>query len=124
MGKLKKIIKKIDPIGGSTLEAIGVLPKDEAPGAPAQNQTTPAQQAALDAQARATEEANRIAAEQLRYQQELNNMNKNYAADLSNENRAMVETAGTANEAGQLDNPDQKRRRASSGLASTLGINV
>lgn len=123
MGKLKKIIKKIDPIGGKSLEAIGVLPKDQAaPGAAAG--PTPAEQAALDAQARATEEANRIAAEQLRYQQELNNMNKNYAADLSNENRAMVETAGTANEAGQLDNPDQKRRRASSGLASTLGINV
>lgn len=112
MGVIKKVI-------GGIGSAIGLGSGGDSGGADAS-----AVQAAQAAQTQATQEANRIAQEQAQRQTELNNMNKNYAADLSTENRAMVESAGTANDAASLSNPDQKRRRASSGLASSLGINV
>lgn len=87
------------------------------------NVDTMLQMAALVAQQNATAEANRIQQENVAHQKELANINKNMSADLTNDNRALVETAGTANEAGLLDNPDQKRKRDGGGLASTLGIN-
>lgn len=74
------------------------------------------------AQQNASAEANRIAAEQAANAKELNNINKNMAADLTNENRATVEVAGAANDADTVSNPDQKRKRGATGLASTLGI--
>lgn len=119
MGVVKKVVQAVGHV-------VGIGPSGGGSGATG----TPsgADQATVDqaaqAQAAAQEEANRIAAEQAQHQQELNNMNKNYAADLTNENRAMVETAGSANEAATLDNPDRKRRKPTAGLASTLGINV
>lgn len=114
MGVVKKVVGAVGSLVG--------LGGGGGGGASAPDQAVVQQ--ANDAQVKAQEEANRIAAEQAQHQQELNNMNKNYSADLSNENRAMVETAGSANEASTMDNPDQKRRKASSGLASSLGINV
>lgn len=78
---------------------------------------------ALVAQQNASAEANRIAAEQAANAKELTNINKNMSADLTNENRAVVEVAGAANDADTVANPDQKRKRSAEGLASTLGIN-
>lgn len=118
MGIIKKVVK-----GVGSLVGIGGGGETGA-AAPAAQADAPVIQQANEAQVQAQNEANRIAAEQAARQQELNTMNKNYAADLSQENRAMVETAGTANEAASLDNPDQKRRKPVAGLASTLGINV
>lgn len=80
------------------------------------------QQQATEAQNRATEEAKRINDANIAQQQQLQNINKNMSADLKNENRTVVEAGGTAAEAATLDNPDQKRKRAATGLASTLGI--
>lgn len=114
MGIIKKVI-------GGIGSAVGLGGGGDSGGSQAD---AAAIAAANEAQAKATAEANRIAQEQAARQAELNNMNKNYAADLKNENRAMVETAGSANDAAALDNPDQKRRRATTGLASSLGINL
>lgn len=139
MGAIKKITKKV-------VDPLGLFDK---PAAAPDTATSDAQAGALAAQARATEESNRIAADTKRYQDELlavqretanreaaaraeanaaqlrqTNMTTNYGANLTLENRAMVEAGGSAEEAAAVDNPDQKRRRPSGGLASTLGISV
>ena len=80
------------------------------------------QQQATAAQTQATAEAKRINDANIAQQQQLANINKNMSADLKNENRTVVEAGGTAAEVASLDNPDQKRKRAATGLASTLGI--
>lgn len=119
MGVVKKVVQAVGHVVGIGPSGGGGGQTGTASGA---DQATYDQ--AVQAQTAAQQEANRIAAEQAQHQQELNNMNKNYAADLTNENRAMVETAGSANEAATPDNPDQRRRKPPTGLASTLGINV
>lgn len=116
MGKIKKLVSKVNPIAGKLLGGDKPAAQGGGPEAAAIAEASAAQVAAQN-------EANRIAAETARNQQELANMNKNYAADLSTENRAMVEAGGSASDA-SVENPDQRRRRASTGLASTLGINV
>lgn len=80
------------------------------------------QMQAIQAQQAASAEASRIASEQVAQSKELTNINKNMSADLTAENRAVVEVAGAANDAAALGNPDQKRKRTDGGLASTLGI--
>ncbi|BAN92344.1 virion structural protein [Ralstonia phage RSB3] len=118
MGIIKKVV-------GSVAKAIGLGPSESSGQVgTASGADTKVVQQANEAQVKAQEEANRIAAEQAQHQQELNNINKNYAADLTNENRAMVETSGAANESATLMNDDQKKRKPTAGLASTLGINV
>ena len=84
--------------------------------------STMLQMQAIMAQQQASAEASRIATQQVEQQKELVNINKNMSADLTAENRAVVEVAGTANDADTMGNPDQKRKRAAGGLASTLGI--
>jgi hypothetical protein len=80
---------------------------------------------ANQAQAAAMAESNRIAAEQAQHQQELNNINQNFASNLTADNRPVVQSGGSAADAAAtVDNPDQKRRRPTAGLSSTLGINV
>lgn len=78
------------------------------------------------AQQNAAAESNRIAQETQAQAKELatiqQNMTKNLSADLSAENRAVVEVAGAANDADTVGNPDQKRKRTTGGLASSLGI--
>ncbi|CAI3971401.1 virion structural protein [Variovorax phage VAC_51] len=81
------------------------------------------QMIAMVQQQNAQAESQRIAAEGVAQQKELANINKNMSADLTNENRAVVEVAGAANDADTVTNPDQKRKRTAAGLASTLGIN-
>lgn len=81
-----------------------------------------AEMLATQAQQQAQAESNRIQQEQVAQQRELTEINKNMSADLSAENRAVVEVAGAANDADALANPDQKRKRTVGGLASTLGI--
>lgn len=75
-----------------------------------------AEKAAAEAQARAaaSAEAARIAQE---------NMQKNFAADLKQENIGQVVAGGTAD---SLDVGDmlKKKKSTAGGLASTLGINV
>ena len=85
-------------------------------------QETMMQFAAQLAQQNAAAESNRIASEQVAQQKQLTEINKNMSADLTAENRAIVEVAGTANDADTVGNPDQKRKRTTGGLASTLGI--
>lgn len=119
MGKLKKIIKKVDPIGAKV--AGPLLGGDKAPGG--ETASSP-EEGAKAAAALANSEATRIAEETARYQTELSNINKNYGADLTNENRAQVEVGGSAIASANVDNPDQKRRRGATGLASSLGISV
>lgn len=80
------------------------------------------QMQAIQAQQAASAEASRIASEQVAQSKELTNINKNMSADLTAENRAVVEVAGAANDADARGNPDQKRKRTEGGLASTLGI--
>lgn len=75
-----------------------------------------ATKAAADAQARAaaSAEAARIAQE---------NMQRNFAADLKQENVGSVVAGGTADITG-VDDQLKKKKSATSGLASALGINV
>jgi len=72
--------------------------------------------AAADAQARAaaSAEAARIAQE---------NMQRNFAADLKQENVGSVVAGGTADITG-IDAQLKKKKSAAGGLASALGINV
>lgn len=85
-------------------------------------QETMLQMVSMIQQQNAQAEQSRIAAEGVAQQKELANINKNMSADLTAENRAVVEVAGAANDADTVGNPDQKRKRATAGLASTLGI--
>lgn len=71
---------------------------------------------AAEAQARAA-----ASAEAARVAQE--NIQKNFAADLKQENVSNVVAGGTAESADMLD-PLKKKKSTAGGLAATLGINV
>ncbi len=75
-----------------------------------------AAKAAADAQARAA-----ASAEAARVAQE--NMQRNFAADLKQENVGQVVAGGLADEL-DLGDTLKKKKSAAGGLASTLGINV
>lgn len=126
--KIGGIIKKVDPLrgGDAILEKIG-LPTltgqgdknilDMGATAAAQ-----AQADALQAQKDAAAKQAEVDAESARQQAALNEMNQNYAKDLTGENRNLVIAGGSADIAASAD--DTKKRRTGTGLSSTLGINV
>jgi hypothetical protein len=127
--KIGKVIGKIDPLRGGDLiaEKIG-LPTFTGQGDKniLDMGATAADQAAADAlQAQKDAAAKQAAvdAESARQQALLNEMNKNYATDLTGENRNLVIAGGSADAAAAATD-DSKKRRVTSGLSSTLGINV
>lgn len=142
-GALKKItsvVKKVDPLRGGDvlLEKVGlptltgegdknILDMGQTAAAKAAddaaNAQKQAQDAATQAQKDATDRATALAAQQAAQANALNEINKNYAQDLSTENRAQIEAGGTA--AAVSASADLlKKKQATSGLSSTLGINV
>ena len=82
-----------------------------------------ATKAAADAQDQANAIAAKTASDAAAAQQQLADINKNYATDLSAENRVKVEAGGTA-AAVDATTDNLKKKQQGSGLASTLGINV
>lgn len=126
--KIGGIIKKVDPLrgGDAILEKIG-LPTLTGQGSKniLDMGATAADQAAADAlkaQQDAAAKQAAVDAEAARQQGLLNEMNKNYATDLTGENRNLVIAGGSATDAVNTD--DSKRRRMGTGLSTTLGINV
>lgn len=69
---------------------------------------------------RGTEAAQRAVAEA---QQVANNLQRNFATDLNNENITSVVSAGSADAQG-VPTTAKKRKSAGAGLSSQLGINV
>lgn len=126
--KIGSVVGKIDPLRGGDviLEKLGI-PTLTGQGdkniadmgaTAAQKAADDAAQAQKDAAAKQAE----VDAEQAKQTAILNEMNKNYATDLTGENRNLVIAGGSADVAAQSD--DSKRRRTGTGLSSTLGINV
>jgi len=122
------IVGKLDPLRGGDviLEKLGlptltgqgeknILDMGATAAEKAQQDMLAAQKDAADKQAAADAEA-------AKQQAMLNEMNKNYATDLTGENRNLVIAGGSADIAASQD--DSKKRRTGTGLSSTLGINV
>lgn len=140
ISKATNIIKKVDPLrgGDAILEKIGlptltgegdknILDMGETAAKKAADDAATAQKEAADAAAQAqrdaADRAAALAAQQQQQAEQLNAINKNYAADLSTENRTRIEAGGTAADM-SASNDLLKKKNASAGLASTLGINV
>ena len=123
-----KVIGKLDPLrGGDRIAEMIGLPTVTGQGEKnifdmGATAAEKAQQDALQAQKDAAAKQAEVDAEAARQQQILNEMNKNYATDLTGENRNLVIAGGSASAAVNAD--DSKKRRTGTGLSSTLGINV
>lgn len=126
--KIGSVVGKIDPLrgGDAILEKIG-LPTLTGQGdknildmgaTAAEKAAADAAQAQKDAAAKQAE----VDAEAAKQQSILNEMNKNYATDLTGENRNLVIAGGSADAVAASD--DSKKRRTGTGLSTTLGINV
>lgn len=127
--KIVKAIKKVDPLrgGDKVLEAAGLPTMTGEGDKNILDMGQAAQERAAQEALAAQNEANRIAqeAEARRAANEatLQEMNKNYAADLGAQNAPQVVAGGTA-AVMDANSEDARKRRTGSGLASTLGINV
>lgn len=111
MGIVKRILKPVGDVVGSVLGVTG------------------AGDAVATAQSNASYAATKAAATQAQVDKDaaanqatLNEINKNYAADLTSENRVKVEAGGTAAVAD--DSADSLKKRLGTGLSSTLGLNT
>lgn len=139
LGGLGKIIQKVDPLRGGDViaEKIGlptltgsgennILDMGQTAAAEAADDAATAQKnaqdAMLQAQKDATDRATALAAQQAAQSAQLNEINKNYAADLGSENRTNIEAGGTASAVDA--STDNLKKKQGVGLASTLGINV
>lgn len=130
--KIGSVVGKVDPLrgGDAILEKVG-LPTLTGQGSNniLDMGATAAQKASDDAAAAAKAAADQQAAAQAAAAQQaqqqndlLNAMNKNYATDLTGENKNLVIAGGTADAAVESD--DSKKKRTATGLSSSLGINV
>lgn len=130
IGKLVKKVTDLDPIAGRTTNKITDklgIPSISGSGsnnlldmgATAAGQAADAAAAAQQAAAAKQAQVDAAAAQQTAL---LNEMNKNYATDLTGENKNLVIAGGSADDA--VTTTDALKKRPTTGLASTLGINV
>ncbi len=88
----------------------------------AADQGRAARNTAKDTAAAALKQQQKTDAEQAQRQAALDNMQKNFSADLTRNNKATVIAGGTAD---LMSGSDQvKKRQVGAGIASTLGLNI